>query len=230
MGAAVLLALALAAWGLVSVRNAGLRRELLAALPDAAAANPALVRFAVAEGRPLFAKNCSGCHGANMKGMPAIGAPDLTDGQWLYGDGKVFAIERSILYGIRSGEQKAHDITEMPAFGQRGQLSEADINNLVQYVLQLSGRPHDAQQAQTGKALFSGPSACSDCHGADAAGNPDYGAPDLTANVWSYGGDPRSLYNSLYYGRHGVMPPWIGKLSLEQIRALAVYVYASSHH
>jgi cytochrome c oxidase cbb3-type subunit 3 len=70
---------------------------------------------------------------------------------------------------------------------------------------------------------------CYDCHASDAKGDTDYGAPDLTADVWSYGGDPGALYKSIYYGRHGVMPAWYGKLSLEQIRALAVYVHAAAH-
>ena len=165
-----------------------------------------------------------------MRGQPAIGAPNLTDANWLYGDGDILGIERTILYGIRSGAAKSHDITEMPAFGLRGQLSAADIGNVVQYTLALSGRPHDVQAAQLGRAVYGGTAACFDCHGQDGSGNADYGAPDLTANIWLYGGDPRSLYNSVYYGRHGVMPGWHGKLTLQQIRALAVYVYAASHH
>jgi cytochrome c oxidase cbb3-type subunit 3 len=118
----------------------------------------------------------------------------------------------------------------MPAYGLRGQLSDADIRNLVQYVLQLSGQPNDAQAAIQGRAVYNGQGGCFDCHAADARGNSDYGAPDLTANSWLYGGDPQSLYNSIYSGRHGMMPAWIGKLTLEQIRALAVYIYVASHH
>ena len=117
----------------------------------------------------------------------------------------------------------------MPAYGLRGQLSEGDINAVVQYLLLLSGRPHDGQTADIGKAVYQGRGGCGDCHGADAKGNSDYGAPDLTANVWNHGGDPRAIYNSIYYGRHGAMPAWINKLTLEQVRALAVYVHTASH-
>ena len=66
-------------------------------------------------------------------------------------------------------------------------------------------------------------------HGADGRGNEDYGAPDLTRNVWNSGGDPQSLFAAIYSGQHRIMPGWRRTLSLLQIRALATYVYAASH-
>ena len=207
----------------------GLERRLAQTAPEAVMAHPDLVRLAVGQARPLFAQHCAACHGANLKGRTDIGAPDLTDSHWLYGDGSVNQIERTILYGVRSGQSKTHDITEMPAYGQRGQLSDGDIKDLVQYLLELSRRPHDEQAALAGKTIFYGAGQCYDCHASDAKGDTDYGAPDLTADVWSYGGDLASLYTSIYAGRHGVMPAWYGKLSLEQIRAVAVYVHAAAH-
>jgi cytochrome c oxidase cbb3-type subunit 3 len=99
----------------------------------------------------------------------------------------------------------------------------------VQYLLQLNGRPYEVQAANDGRALYFGVANCGDCHGPDARGNNDYGAPDLTRNVWSNGGDPQSLYTSIYAGRHHIMPAWRTTLSLEQIRALATYVYSVSH-
>lgn len=230
IAAAILVTLLAAGFVIQRVHVSTMERRLLSLPPDAAATHKDLVQFATAQAKPLFARNCAVCHGANMKGLAATGAPDLTDDNWLYGDGDVFSIERTILYGVRSTHQKSHDVTEMPAFGLRGQLSDADIKNVVQYLLQLNHRPSDAQAAIAGKAVFFSPIAsCDDCHGEDAKGNSDYGAPDLTANVWQYGGDPGSLYNSIYYGHHGAMPAWIGKLSLAQIRALAVYIHAVSH-
>ena len=35
--------------------------------------------------RPLFEANCAACHGADGKGSREFGAPNLTDGIWLYG-------------------------------------------------------------------------------------------------------------------------------------------------
>ena len=229
LAAAVVVIGACAIVAAFQMRQARLRRLILATPAATVAAHPELVRFAVSEARPLFARQCASCHGADLKGRIETGAPNLTDRVWLYGDGGVFDIERTILYGIRSEQKKSHNITEMPAFGQRGQLSEADINNVVQYLLALNGRPHDIEAADFGRAVFTGPASCNDCHAADAKGNSDYGATDLTANVWDYGGSPRQLHDSIYFGRHGVMPGWAGKLTLEQIRALAIYVHAASH-
>jgi cytochrome c oxidase cbb3-type subunit 3 len=210
-------------------RYARLQYRLLATAPEAVAADPALVRFATAQARPLYSTHCAACHGADMRGNPALGAPNLTDAVWLFGEGRLFDIERTLLYGIRSGEDKAHNETDMPSFGLRGILSDAQIRNVVQYMLQLSGRAYAAEAANEGRALYAGVGTCGDCHGPDARGNSDYGAPDLTLNVWNSGGDPQSLYTSIYFGQHRIMPAWGGSLSLEQIRALATYVYAVSH-
>jgi cytochrome c oxidase cbb3-type subunit 3 len=210
-------------------RSDRLRYRLLATPPEAVANDPALVSFATAQARPLFAEHCAACHGADMRGNPALGAPNLTDSVWLYGEGRIFDIERTLLYGIRSGEDKAHNETDMPSFGLRGILSDAQIRNVVQYVLELSARPYAAQAANEGRAVYTGAGNCGDCHGPDARGNSDYGAPDLTRNVWNSGGDPQSLYTTIYFGQHRIMPAWGGILSLEQIRALATYVYAVSH-
>ena len=54
----------------------------------------------------------------NVRGNPEIGAPNLADNVWLYGDGGVFEIERTILYGVRTGNSKSRSVTDMPAFGK----------------------------------------------------------------------------------------------------------------
>jgi cytochrome c oxidase cbb3-type subunit 3 len=164
-----------------------------------------------------------------MRGNTALGAPNLTDQVWLYGNGTVYDIERTILYGVRTGLSKSHNVTDMPGYGLRGRLTAGQVDSLVQYLLKMNGRPHQAEAAEEGRALYYGAANCGDCHGSDARGDSDYGAPDLTAGVWNSGGDPQSLYRSLYFGRHRIMPAWIGTLTLEQIRALAVYVYTASH-
>jgi cytochrome c oxidase cbb3-type subunit III len=220
----VLVILAVTHW-----RSERLQDRLLRESPEAVEADPSLVRFASAQARPLYAEHCAACHGSDMHGNSTIGAPNLTDAVWLYGDGGIYDIERTLLYGIRSGEDFAHNETDMPSFGLRGILSEAQIHNVVQYLLQLNGRPYEAEAANEGRAVYAGTGICGDCHGPDARGNSDYGAPDLTRNVWNSGGDPQSLYTTIYSGQHRIMPAWHRTLSLEQIRALATYVYAASH-
>ena len=227
LAAVVLLLLALIAT--MHWRSQRLQFRLLSAAPEAVAQDPALVRFATLQAKPLYAAHCAACHGPEMQGNPALGAPNLKDEVWLYGEGSIFDIERTLLYGVRSGEDRSHNDSEMPAFGQRGILNDAQIRNVVQYLLQLSGRSYEAQGAGEGRRVYAGAGNCGDCHGPDARGNTEYGAPDLTRNVWNSGGEPKDLYAAIYSGQHHLMPAWGRTLSLEQIRALATYVYAASH-
>ena len=225
---AVLVALGSVRWAQRAAEQR-MAQRLLTASAEVSGLDPALRRFAVRQAQPLFRAHCAVCHGENMTGNVALGAPDLTDRVWLYGNGSVFDIERTLLYGIRSGAPQTRNVTDMPAFGARGQLTPADINNVVQFLLQLNRRPYQAEAASEGKQVYERKANCGDCHGADARGNPDYGAPDLTVNVWNSGGDAPSLYRAIYSGEHHVMPGWLGTLSLVQIRELAVYVYSASH-
>jgi len=210
-------------------QRARLVQQMMSAYPDEVTDNPAVVHFAVAQGKRLFVQHCALCHGANMRGNPAIGSANLTDNVWLWGNGSVFQIERIVLFGIRSDQRKSLHITVMPSFGVWGRLDDGQVRDLVQYLLKRNHRPYQVGAANEGDALFhSSKYGCSDCHGANGDGNPDYGAPNLTINVWNNGGDPKSLYDSIYYGRDRMMPAWQGILSLEQIRALAIYVHEVS--
>ncbi len=57
-------------------------------------------------GKNKYDTICVSCHGVDAKGNQALGAPDLTDGYWLYGD-KIASIEQSIAKG-RNGNMPAH--------------------------------------------------------------------------------------------------------------------------
>jgi cytochrome c oxidase cbb3-type subunit 3 len=83
-----------------------------------------------ARGKAKFAA-CAACHGAEGKGNPALGAPDLTNKIWNYG-GSVSAITETITKG-RQGV--------MPAW--KGILSEAEIHLVSAYVYSL-GHPSGA--------------------------------------------------------------------------------------
>ena len=190
-----------------------------------------LMAFAISKAKPLYAARCSGCHGEEMRGDRGKGAPNLRDQYWLFGDGSLIEIERTVLYGVRSEQSKSRNVTDMPAFGLTGRLSEAEIRNLVQYLLQLRGEPHQAAAAAEGREVYNdvAKANCADCHGETAQGNTAYGAPDLTVDEWHSGDDSRVFYDAIYSGQHRIMPGWLGTLDLAQIRALAIYVYARSH-
>ena len=81
-----------------------------------------------ARGEPLFKTSCSACHGAEGKGNPAIGAPNLTDNIWLHGAG-----EEAIAAQISKGR-----INQMPA--HKDILSPAKIHLLTAYVYSLSAK------------------------------------------------------------------------------------------
>jgi cytochrome c oxidase cbb3-type subunit 3 len=190
--------------------------------------NADLTAFAASRGPAVYASHCSQCHGTDLKGDAKRGVPDLQDSVWLYGEGVISDIENTILYGVRSGHPKAHNITDMPAFLRIGQLSPAEITDVVEYVLSLSGRSRDEPAARRGYDLYSNKGNCFDCHSGDALGNPDYGAPALTGPTWVYGGSRETLLKSVTDGRHGLCPAWIDKLSAAQVRELAVYLYNNS--
>jgi len=80
----------------------------------------------VARGRDIFAKNCVACHGADAKGMHAVGAPNLTDQTWLYGGG-----EPTVIQTITKG-RNGH----MPAWKET--LTTAQIHLVAAYVYSLS--------------------------------------------------------------------------------------------
>lgn len=79
------------------------------------------------KGKEAFASaGCSGCHGADAKGMHAVGAPNLTDKVWLYGSS-----EATIIETITKGRQN-----KMPAWKEF--LGDGKVHVLSAYVYGLS--------------------------------------------------------------------------------------------
>jgi cytochrome c oxidase cbb3-type subunit 3 len=87
----------------------------------------------VNRGKVLFGQTCAACHGADGKGNPALGAPNLTDKTWLYGSS-----EATIIETVSKGR-----INVMPA--HKDFLGEARVNVLASYVYGLS-HPEVKQQ------------------------------------------------------------------------------------
>ena len=234
-GIGILIAcLAIAHFTYNSIMNARLLRAEADALPN----RTPLVRFAVAEAAPVYAHYCAECHGRDLQGNSQLGAPNLTDQDWIYGQGRIAEIEQTITYGIRSHNPRSRDLADMPGFAKANpdarvkmnSLSPPQIDDLVSYLFSLEKRGPKDGAASRGEALFSGAGGCFDCHGNDAMGDSYVGAVNLTDNIWLYGdGSASSVFRSIAKGREGVCPAWSGKIPPAEIRALAVYVYAHSH-
>lgn len=185
------------------------------------AGNPKLMEVALAGGKAAFGDNCAPCHGSNAAG--SRGFPNLNDDDWIWG-GSLAAIQQTITHGIRweaDGETRQN---MMPRFLKDSMLPRDQVNDVVEYVLSFSGHADDKAAAQRGAAVFA--ANCVACHGADAKGNQELGAPNLKDGIWLYGGDKKSILETVSNGRGGVMPAWGTRLSEGTIKELALYVHS----
>jgi cytochrome c oxidase cbb3-type subunit 3 len=187
---------------------------------DEIAMDQELLPFVMAGGAAVFGDNCGPCHGRGGGG--AVGYPNLNDDDWLWG-GKLGDVKHSILYGIRSGHPEARDMA-MPRFGIDKILTPTEIADSTQYVLSLSDKAADAAAVKRGEEHYA--NNCAACHGEDGKGNIELGAPNLTDNIWLYGGTPAQIAQSIHTGRGGVMPHWTGRLDPATIKMLTVYVHS----
>ena len=181
-------------------------------------ADPTLLRFVRQSGRALFGDNCAVCHGTNAKGGP--GFPSLVGRTWLWG-GTPEAIAETIRVGVNSGHEAARS-SQMMAFGRDRVLDRDAVREVVNYVRSLPPGAPTAAPSETGRRVFA--ENCVACHGENAKGRLDMGAPDLTDDFWLYGGDVQSIYASVYSGRQGQMPSWEGRLSALDRKLLTLYL------
>jgi len=175
--------------------------------------------FAMTGGRIAFNNNCAGCHQAG--GAGAKGYPNLADDDWLWG-GTPDAISATINHGVRSAHPDTRQ-NPMPRFGLDGMLKRAEIEDVTDYVLSLSGAGHNAEAAKRGEPIYAGQ--CVACHGEKGIGNPELGAPRLSDPIWLYGGDRQSVIESIASSRAGMMPAWIGRLDEATVKMLTLYVH-----
>ena len=181
----------------------------------AATAVPELARNpqAMAVGERLFANNCAACHGSDAHGSK--GFPNLTDKDWLWG-GTPERIKETITEG-RQGMMP-------PMAAAVG--SADDVRNVANYVLSLSGSPHNGIAAQLGATKFG---ICAACHGPQGKGNPALGAPNLTDPVWLHGWGEDAIIAMVNHGKTNVMPGHGSRLTPEQIHVLTAYVWGLSN-
>ena len=189
-------------------------------------ADPALMEDVRDAGRTLFGDNCAVCHGT--RGTGGKGFPDLTAGAWLWG-GEPETVAETLRVGINSSHDETR-VSQMMAFGRDATLNLAQIGDVLAYVESLGGSSAAAvaspETIARGKEVFV--QTCVACHGEDAKGKHDVGAPDLTDASWIYGGDRQSIHTTIYAGHQGQMPSWEQRLSTTQRKILTLYVLSLS--
>ena len=186
--------------------------QIFAGFKGRSAAELAKDSAAMGIGERLFGNNCAQCHGSDARGSK--GFPNLTDGDWLYG-GTPEIIAETITKG-RNGV--------MPPMAAAVGTAE-DVKNVANFVLSLSGSPHNSVAAQLGKPKFI---VCAACHGPEGKGNQALGAPNLTDKIWLHGWGEAAIVAMINNGKNSVMPAFGERLSAEQIHVLAAYVWSLS--
>jgi cytochrome c oxidase cbb3-type subunit 3 len=190
---------------------------------DKLLADEGLMQIVRNTGRQLFGDNCAACHGRDGKGRTNY--PDLTDDDWLWGGGPA-RVEQTLRVGINTRHQESR-VGEMPAFGRDKMLDQEQVTNVAAYVYSLThpaySTPENVKRIEAGREVFL--TTCAACHGENAQGNPDVGAPNLTDAHWLYGGDLDTIIASVHGGRQGHMPTWDERLTPAEIRILALYVH-----
>lgn len=178
---------------------------------------PELLEFALAGGKAAYGDNCAGCHGTGASG--AKGYPNLNDDDWIWG-GSLDEIHHTLTVGIRGVHEETR-ISDMPAFLTDEILDKAQIKDMATYIQSLS----DTTIAAPEGSLEVYQENCAVCHGEDARGSKDFGAPNLADGIWLYGDDTEALISTISFSRKGVMPTWAGRLDPATIKSLAIYVH-----
>jgi cbb3-type cytochrome c oxidase subunit III len=211
-----------------------------------------LTAGAMSLGKKVYEKSCATCHGADLKGIPDQHTPDLTDAEWRFSGDDLASggnvkfpsdVEWTVRYGIRSDHPNARGLEadmlaydpkyrteeDTKEFGSAEFLTPQEIEDVVEYVLQISGQTADAARAARGDVLFQDGSKgnCFDCHGVDGTGYDPIGSTNLTRpDLYLWGSDRASILESITRGRRGVMPAFDGALKPEEIKAVSIFVFS----
>jgi len=182
-------------------------------------ADQELRQFATAAGSAAFKVNCIQCHGSGAQGSP--GFPNLNDDEWLWG-GNIDQIYQTIAHGVRfAGDEETH-VSEMPAFAEV--LEPQQINEVAAYVASLEGRADTPDLVPAGAQVFA--DNCAACHGEDAKGSKEMGAPDLTDAIALYASGQAAIAQQVRHPKHGAMPAWGERLGDVKVKELAIFVHS----
>lgn len=192
--------------------------KLLVADLESIKNDPDLLEFSMAAGNAAFGDNCAGCHGSGASGTK--GYPNLNDDDWIWG-GSLDEIHHTITVGAR-GVHEDTQISDMPAFLSDEILDRGQIKDMATYIMSLSDKSIPAPDGS--HTVFQ--ENCAICHGENAMGSKEFGAPNLTDGISLYGADQDSLVTTISYSRKGVMPTWAGRLDPATIKSLAVYIHS----
>lgn len=168
-------------------------------------------------GKNLFDTYCIQCHGSDAKG--SRGFPNLTDNDWLWG-GEPEKIKETIQKGR---------VATMAAWGPS--LGEERVKDVANYVMSLSKNKdqYDKERAKRGDTLFhGGPANCFTCHGDKGQGIQGLG-PNLTDNIWLWGGTQKAIIETITNGRHSQMPAWENFLDDDKLHIMTAYVWGLSN-
>ena len=197
----------------------GVMLEKIAATPvGEIAGDQELLQFAIAGGSSAFKVNCAQCHGSGAAG--STGYPNLNDDDWMWG-GSIDEIYHTIAHGIRYEADDDTHFSEMPAFADM--LESEQINEVAAYVVSLSGTPSDVALVGPGKEIYT--ENCAACHGDDAEGIVDFGAPRLSDGIWLKVSTEAEIASQIRAPKHGVMPAWVDRLGEPTVKQLAVFVH-----
>jgi len=161
-------------------------------------------------GDRLYMNNCAQCHGSSARG--SVGYPNLTDKQWNWG-----GTPDDILTTITHGRTSV--MTPMAAALE----GKDDVRNVANYVLSLSGAPHNKDAAAKGREKFE---FCAACHGPDGKGMKMVGSANLASGIFTHGPVSEAhIIDMINNGKTGVMPAWEDKFTPAQLRVLAAYIW-----
>jgi cytochrome c oxidase cbb3-type subunit III len=160
----------------------------------------------LAAAQRVYDRNCAVCHGSEATGQASM-FPNLRDDDWQWG-GLPAQVEQS----IRDGRKAV-------MVGWEATLGEEGVSEVVNFVRAFGSGDEDQMPGQVHYRQF-----CAACHGPDGKGNPALGAPNLTDDIWLYGGSAEAITESVASGRNGVMPAFAGRLDDAQIRMLVAWL------